>query len=794
MLRIIRICISITGMYRPEPAYMEPPVATAADKARVAMEGSQLARQCQIVDYAKSFEGDPVSVFQNAASEISTLVPMQTVRYDALIADLQERIETFSGAMTSGYVALDISYQNGDEDISETIKDGETRQYWAFTVDGDLLDTGIQGNRSLELTMTGGSARKFDDVEFFMKAAQGRRQVRFSLLAKAAKDEVTADTSLGMSVVSDMTGITSEAQQADTVAETKIDAVAMGAAEDATITAAENIIQIDVPEVAEITQIAENPGLEIVDIADIVVADEISVTDLAAGVETVILADGTTIEAPEVALPAEALEKIVPEASAETVVVETVTQDITAAEIATVDATAIAPQPVDVTPLTAETPLAEITALETVTLSESAPAQPNVADVSNTTVERGAQVESPTTSVPEAIAPAAVIEGVAPPAQDIVAPKTAVAIDIETPAVVTPQTMAVEQPVTTARAFAAEAPTAPTILETPVIAAAKSEIAHIETAPVAPKALEMSAPQIVTAEIITPAAPQMTVENRAPMITQTVPAEPVAAIVQPQVVENAAPVMAQPVAAPAVIANDTSAAPVVVEVPIATQTVVAPGAPAIQSPVVTQTAATTDAHAVETLSTPQTAATAEITPDKITTPNVQGDDITKDVVTPTIKDVAPRSEDVASVQIKQEFTAAADTPKNDPQSNVVKLAPDVFTKAEAAKDEIKQSLREQPKEIISTPKDLPKPANDPNPVLVNPEPKKPETLQPPPPPSPPTQETQSGCGECKGERGCCKIFNFMSDKELAEAAERAKVQKTEPAPKKSVAPRVLGMR
>ena len=137
--------------------------------------------------------GDPISVLARVAQRLPEMTDMGADSYDALLARLTEQVNEFSAAMTSGHMACKIMYQDSADDLSQTVKDGETRQFIAFTEDGQMATTGIQG-RDRHLTL-GGGGYQVDDMAQFQNALSDRRHIMIELYAKGSRDDVSADQS-----------------------------------------------------------------------------------------------------------------------------------------------------------------------------------------------------------------------------------------------------------------------------------------------------------------------------------------------------------------------------------------------------------------------------------------------------------------------------------------------------------------------------------------------------------------------------------------------------------------------
>lgn len=170
------------------------PVLPSHDKA--AFEAKALIGWCDDQMYLRptkvlEVQGDPLSVLARVAQKLPEMTDMGADSYDALLARLTEQVNDFSAAMTSGFIACKIMYQDNADDLAQTLKDGETRQFIAFTADGQMIDSHIQG-RERHLTL-GGGGYQVDDMAQFQNALTDRRHIMVELYAKGSRDDVSAE-------------------------------------------------------------------------------------------------------------------------------------------------------------------------------------------------------------------------------------------------------------------------------------------------------------------------------------------------------------------------------------------------------------------------------------------------------------------------------------------------------------------------------------------------------------------------------------------------------------------------
>lgn len=799
-------------MKRPEPAsyhYIEQ--FAPIDAAAVEREGNALVSWCNANGHSAVFraEGEPGSVFEETVGQLATMGN----RYDNLSGYVHEKIEQFTGSMSSNFMALEMSYRDNVDDISQTLKDGETCQYIVLRENGGIMDTGIQG-QSLELHMFG-NGRRTDDVELFMKALGGLKDERFVLIkldAKGARDERAMDSDLTQNLSAgdtpaafndNDTATAPEQPQAETDAPAEQTAeqpqvAPQDAAPEQPVVAAAEADAPQALETATTETSAPVANAETVETAAVPETLEVAPVQAAMGED----APATLDQIAFAEAGQNALSDIVPEAA-----------PIAASEIAQSEATAQA---------TPEAPLTAIDAAAPETLDVVKPTAldakadaPAVADASNVVAFEAPEVpmaieQAPLeTSATKDIASVETSVELATPVAEIVKPETAVATVTATDdAPVTPardvQDNVVSQPAASAQqqdpVAIAPVPEAPM-----TVATASLDMPSVEAPAAMTVAIERTAPETsivvpafvaAAAEPVTPVAPaqkqDIAVANdvappatTAPVaVTATVetPAQQTQSpqIIQPQEREASAAPQAQEAKAP-VIQQDVAQTPITVQpteitvaTPAAASNVVVAKAEAVTPADSTPVAPPTISVVVETPSVPAPPLApinerVEVTGPDATPINPANPvvDITVRTDTTTTKTDLPigvneasRQETVAPppienviVQPTQDTAQPTKIVTNDNPRIVPEPNPQDKVPAQP------EQKADEPKQVVpgGGGGHQPEPKqSEPRQELLKHHDITPELVLPPPPPPPPA-ETTNKCDGCHGEKGCCAI-------------------------------------
>lgn len=181
---------------------------TAALHSDAPLQAAQIIGFCEARALALPTEmlevqGDPVSVVARIGETLPAFAEMQGAQYDALLSELTGKVAEFTSAMRSGFMTCRVSYRDTLDHLSETMRDGETRQWLAYYKDesgrGACVDSGVLGARSKDYVMYG-SARKTDDVALFTQMTlQAKKQagagqiLLFELEAKGSRDNRVDD-------------------------------------------------------------------------------------------------------------------------------------------------------------------------------------------------------------------------------------------------------------------------------------------------------------------------------------------------------------------------------------------------------------------------------------------------------------------------------------------------------------------------------------------------------------------------------------------------------------------------